>query len=468
MGRVGKLLKSTGVLFAAKAATQVVSFVLLPVYTAVLSTAEYGEIDLYTTAAMIVLPFLTLQLEQAVFRYLVGVEDERERASIITNGSVTMCGVTLVAACVFLIVSPLIGFARAPLVAFYYVAQALAAMLLQVSRGFGDNVGYGLGSFLVTVLSLLLNILLVAVMRKSVGGALIATAIANILAFVFLFFRTKLWKYLNFSLVSSGHATKMLRYSLPLVFNQVSSWAVNYSNRLVLLAFLGMGANGVYAVACKFSNALSTVYGTYNLAWTENMVFASNDSDYDTYVSRMTTLTMRGYLALVVAIMTVLPLLFPYFVNEAYWDAYEQVPPLLVSMFFSGMAATIGSIYIAHERTLAVAVTTCVAGVSCVVINLLTVQWLGLWSSSLANAASFGIMFFYRYMKVRDFQVVNIAWKKMIPGITIFAASTLLYYLRASIPSLVLGCAALAYSFRALKKAGVLDAVVSKLKKTQS
>ena len=87
MSRLRSLAKNTGILMAAKAATQVINFLLLPIYTSVLSTTEYGEVDLYVTASMILVPFLTLQLEQAAFRYLVGDESPADRSRVISSAA---------------------------------------------------------------------------------------------------------------------------------------------------------------------------------------------------------------------------------------------------------------------------------------------------------------------------------------------------------------------------------------------
>ena len=67
MSRGKDLVKNTGILFVAKTSTQVVSFFLLPLYTALLSTKEYGQLDIYYSLVMILMPVITLQLEQAIF-----------------------------------------------------------------------------------------------------------------------------------------------------------------------------------------------------------------------------------------------------------------------------------------------------------------------------------------------------------------------------------------------------------------
>ena len=86
MSRTKQLLKNTGILVVAKISTQVVNFLLLPLYTALLSTAQYGEIDIYTSLAMIIIPFLTLQVEMGIFRYFISCRDDKTRQQTISTG----------------------------------------------------------------------------------------------------------------------------------------------------------------------------------------------------------------------------------------------------------------------------------------------------------------------------------------------------------------------------------------------
>ena len=52
MGEKKRLLKNTGIIAVGGMATKLVSFLLLPLYTTVLSTAEYGVVDYINTIAL--------------------------------------------------------------------------------------------------------------------------------------------------------------------------------------------------------------------------------------------------------------------------------------------------------------------------------------------------------------------------------------------------------------------------------
>lgn len=50
-------------------ATRFLSFFLVPLHTSVLTTAEYGTYDLFNTTIGVLLPVLTLNIQEAILRF---------------------------------------------------------------------------------------------------------------------------------------------------------------------------------------------------------------------------------------------------------------------------------------------------------------------------------------------------------------------------------------------------------------
>ena len=62
--------------------SKIISFVIVPFYTYMLTTAEYGEADLVTTTVNLVVPFAMLGMNEAVLRFSASRElDQDEIAS---------------------------------------------------------------------------------------------------------------------------------------------------------------------------------------------------------------------------------------------------------------------------------------------------------------------------------------------------------------------------------------------------
>lgn len=413
MSRAKDLLKNTGILMIAKISTQVVSFLLLPLYTALLTTKDYGRVDIYTSLAMIVIPFLTLQVEMALFRFFITDENQASQKEIVSTSYAIIAGMMAVIGATYLIVSGMLKLPHRWLLFAYYISQALAAVLLQTCRAKGDNIGYGLASFISSAMAVALNVLFVAGLGWRVEGILTANIIAQFASCVYMLWRTKVHRYLSLAAVSLKRSRQLLNYAIPLVFNQIASWGINYSNRLIIVANWGEGINGIFSVASKFSNITGTFFNVYNVAWTENVVRSMNDEDGTAYISRMFELTFNVYLMLITGIINLLPFVFGIMVNEAFHDAYLHAPILLIGMLFSGMAATLGSIYIAYGKTREVSVTTMLAGVGNVLLHFLLLKKYGLYAASISTLFSFIVLFIYRYISIRKFFSIHFQIKKI-------------------------------------------------------
>lgn len=403
MSRGKDLVKNTGILMIAKISTQFVSFLLLPLYTALLTTEDYGRVDVYSSLSMLVIPFLTLQVEMALFRFFITDKEQTAQKEIVSSSYAIIGVMTATITGVFLVVLELLQLPHHWLLFGYYISQAFASALLQTCRAQGDNIGYGVATFISSALAVALNVLFVAVFHWRVEGIIAATIIAQSVSCVYMVVRTRVYRYLCIASISIARCRELMQYAVPLVFNQISSWAINYSNRLIIVAHWGEGINGIFSVASKFSNITGTFFNVYNVAWTENVVRSMDDPDGASYISRMFELTFNVYLVLVTGIVNVLPFVFDLMVNKGFHEAYLHVPVLLVGMLFSGMSATLGSIYIAYKKTKAVSATTALAGICNIVLHFTLLKACGLFAASISTLISFLLLFIYRWVAMKKF-----------------------------------------------------------------
>ena len=97
--RLKYLLKNTLIFSIGNFATKIISFFLIPLYTNLLSTYDYGLVDLIFTIATIAVPILTLNIMEAVMRFNLdkGVNhDEITKIGIVILLAATIIGVVLI------------------------------------------------------------------------------------------------------------------------------------------------------------------------------------------------------------------------------------------------------------------------------------------------------------------------------------------------------------------------------------
>lgn len=92
MNQKKQLLKNTAIIAIGKLSTQIVSFLLLPLYTAKLSTEEFGTYDFFVTLSVFLLPIITLLMEESMFRFLIDADDlKSKKTNNNSNNSIHSC-----------------------------------------------------------------------------------------------------------------------------------------------------------------------------------------------------------------------------------------------------------------------------------------------------------------------------------------------------------------------------------------
>ena len=430
MSKGKDLIKTTGILFVAKTSTQVISFFMLPLYTALLATGEYGQLDIYNSLVMILMPIITLQLEQAIFRFLVGINEKDIISKVITSAFYTLIITFLIVSILYISAAVIFQFEYSLPLYFYYSGIMCSTILYQVCRGFGKNGVYGFATFLISFLTVSLNIVFVAVFRIGILGVIISTAISHMIGSLYMLLCTKVYRYINKNYINHHKTKEMLKYSVPLIFNQISSWAINYSDRLIILTVLDIGMNGIYSVANKFSNILNSFFNVFNLAWTENVVKNIHDEDALKYTNKIITLTIQIYFSLIIGIINVLPFVFNLFINNEYKEAYNHIPILLTASVFSGISASLGSIYIGFKKTKNVGITTVLSGIVNIITHFALIYFIGLYAASISTLISFVCLFVYRYLNIQKFYNIRISFKKMGIIILILTYSWVVYIIK--------------------------------------
>lgn len=415
MSREKDLVKNTFILSIGKFLPKLTSFVTLPVLTACLTKAEYGTYDLIATLVMLVIPVATMQIQSAAFRFLIDCRGDKKASSeVISNIFVVTLPVTIL--CSFIIQFFFARFSLAVriLIIVYFLLDTLYLTIGQITRGLGNNKAYSVASITLSVVYMAGVVLFVYFRNAGLRGVMEALSVAQVAGILYLTVQCRLDSYLSFRYVSAAKIKELLAYSWPMVPNNLSSWVLKLSDRLVITAVLGVEANAVYAVANKIPNLLSIAQSIMVMAWQENASLAAGDADAEDYYTSMLDRVfslMFGYTVLLIAAT---PILFKILIKGDYAEAYFQMPVLILAMFFFMMSSYFGGIYIAHKRTVNVGISTMVAAGVNLLIDLLFVRLIGIWAGSISTLAAYTLLYFYRMVNCQSFQPIRINMKKQM------------------------------------------------------
>ena len=432
MSREGKLVKNTAIVALGQIGTKFISFFLLPLYTAVLSTEEYGTVDLLNTYVSLLIPIIFLQMDQAIFRFLIDHrKDNDEKTKLISTVFITV----ILHAILYLIVFGIVGnFIHNPykyFLATNVVTSMFSSMLLQTSRGLGDNVAYSLGSLVSGAGTIVLNIIFIVVFRWGAYGMLFATMLANILCMIFVFFKLKVYKYLSLMAWNKSILNSIWKYSIPLVPNALSWWIINASDRTIISQFLGIAANGVYSASNKFSAIIITVFSIFNMTWTESASMYIKDNDSSEYFSNIINVTIKLFTSICLLVIAIMPFSFSFFITgSSFAEAYMQIPILLIATLFNIIVSLLGSIYVALKKSNEIAKTSIYSAIINIVINILLIRYIGLFAASISTLLAYLSMSIYRYIDVQKYVRIKIDFTYVIIILPLIILVLFTYYLK--------------------------------------
>ena len=90
MGRYKRLFSNTAILGAGTFASKVLVFLLMPLYTSVLSASEFGVADILSQTANLIIPLASVGICDALFRFVLdtgdGDDQGIQRKRIFTSG----------------------------------------------------------------------------------------------------------------------------------------------------------------------------------------------------------------------------------------------------------------------------------------------------------------------------------------------------------------------------------------------
>lgn len=397
MNREKNLAKNTLIITIGKICTQLITFFLLPLYTGILSTEEYGTVDLLNTLVSLLLPIVTFQVEQAVFRELIEVRGKNDKESrIISSAVITVIFQCIVYLIIFALISPFINNHYKFFLATNVVANIFLSLLLQIARGFGDNKKYAFASFISALSTIVFNVLFLVVIKLGANGMLLGTMLGQIVATIYLFISLKIYKYLKVKDYKKEVIKSLWKYSLPLIPNAISWWVFNASDRVIASAFLGVDQNGILAASLKFSAVFITFYNIFNMSWTESISIAIKDDDVSDYFNRMFNIVLRLFTAMAVGMIACMPFVFPIMINEKFSAGYGLVPISIAGSLFNVIVGLISVIYVAEKNTKAIASTSIVSAVINIIVHLVLIKFIGLYAAVISTFVAFFVMSIYR------------------------------------------------------------------------
>lgn len=397
------LLKNTGIIAIGKFGTQIATFLLLPLYTKLFTTSEYGTFDFLTTLALFLIPCITLLMDEAMFRFLIDTQTDEEKENVISNSLFFLFICSIIICFLIWIILKLCNYKWNTLLVLYLFASISITISNALARGIGNIKLFSFSNFLSSVGIIVLNLILIIGFNMRVDGLLMSSILSNFVVSLMVFYLLDIKKYIKLQRINYNLLKEMISYSIPLVPNSISWVIINMSNRLIITFFIGTSANGIFSIANKFPSIINTVYGFFQTAWKETSAKIKNSGDIDKHYNEIYIQLSDILFAALVIIIAVLPIIFVYLIDDSYSEAYIYIPFLLLATYLNCVSNFYGGIFTAFKETKSLGTTTMISAILNILINVLLIGKFGIFSAVIASIISNCITAVMRLYKTKMF-----------------------------------------------------------------
>lgn len=355
-----------------------IQVITTPIFTRLLSTAEYGQYNVFNSWKGILGVFVSLNLSCGV--YIQGlVKFESEDKSF----SSSLQGLTL---------SLLTGWA------FIYLlfrdfwngifsmnsVQVLSMLsLIWTSAVFGFwaeeqkvHCRYGLLIFItlaVSVVNPVLGIFLVTHSENKVTARILGLALVELIAYTGLFCRqmsrgrrfysTKFWKY-------------ALLFNLPLIPHYLSQTVLNSCDRIMIERMVNADSAGIYSLAYSVS-LFMTILNTSLMQTINPWIYKKIKEKKTEDLAKVSYITMAIVAIANILLIAFAPEIIAVFAPVSYQDAIWVVPPIAISVYFMFCYGLFAEFAFYYEKTRFIMAASVIGAVLNIVLNYIFIDLFG-------------------------------------------------------------------------------------------
>ncbi len=408
MSNYKKLFSNTLFMVIGQFSNKILSFFLVPLYTYILSTEEFGMYDLISTTIMLLSPVLTVVISEAVMRFCLDKESNKQHILSAGLSFVLLGTATLILLSPIFIAVNLFGNYFGWLVVFF-VTNNLESVLMQYLKGIEKVKFYTFCGVFQTFTMFILNILFLAVFQWGIVGYMSAISVSRLLIILLIAVKEKLWKLIvNPFQIPKTTYSSLLKYTVPMIPNSVSWWISNSSDKYMIRYIISASAVGIYSVAYKIPTLLSMFVSIFISAFQISSVedFGSKESvDFFSNV-------YKGFSSVCIIVASLLIVSSGVFgkilFQNEFFLAWRVSCILVLAFLFNALAAYLGTIYTTAKKTGFLFYSTMIASVLNIILNVALINYIGMYGAAIATLVSYFCVWIIRLIYSRKIIPLNV------------------------------------------------------------
>lgn len=438
--KLKELTKDTAIYGISTMLGRFIGFLLVPFYTNVLSTSEFGiQSNIYAYIAFINVIFI-YGIDAAYMKYASLAENFERKKVFSTSYSFLVFTTIIFSLILFLLKDQFSSLMEIPnryFKIYYYLIliiafDAIAIVPFAKLRLERKALKYAVIKLLNILINLSLNLLLI--LKYNLG--IEAIFISNLLATLFSFLALQSEVIKNYSFYFDKELIKkILKFGIPYLPAALSATIVNVVDRPVVLALTNESTLGIYQANYKLGVFMMLFVSMFQFAWQPFFLNNAKEKNAKEIFSKVLTLFL-----LVSSIIWIVLTLFvddfariEFYKNKSiigkeFLSGLPIVPLVLLGYLFNGVYYVFqAGIYI-EEKTKYFPIVTFAGALVNVVVNIILIPLFGIMGAAFATFAAYFVMAVSLYFFSQKFYPINYDFNKVGIILILILISCVVYY----------------------------------------
>ena len=403
---------------------RLVTFLLLPLYTNILSQTEFGVISLIYTFLGFMTVILHYGLDASLLKYYVSAEHE-EKTAILSNAYLSFvltsflfsAGLILfryqVSSFLFGETLPNIVMMVA-VILFFDVLWAIHGLILRAEE---KSVAFVSMSLFNVCLTLGLNIYFVVYLHEGVMGVVKSNLIMSVFLFVCTF--PVIFSHISFHTLSKAKWKKMIRFGIPFLPSGIFAMIMELADRYILKYMTDMETVGLYSAGYKLGMLMLLLVMGFNMGWQPFFLKTKKGEDRKKLFTQITTYVLATvgfvWVLLIIWIENIVQLniggttLF----GHKYWESIVFVPWVALGyFFFASYSLQLPGVFLT-ERTKWIATVRAIGAGMNIGLNIILIHYIGAIGAAIATCLSFLGMSVALYIINKKIYPMHYEWLRL-------------------------------------------------------
>ena len=419
-------LATTGAAYtAASILSKLIAVALLPLYTRYLSPTDYGAAEVMFAAVVTASIFIRFGMIEALLRFYY--KDDEDPAKVVATSFAVLFWLSTAAALIALPFAKPISEAlldqSAPDLARIAIGGLWVATLHEYLLTLFRLEERARAFFTVTIANVIaaiaLTVVLVVGQDEGARGLLLGSYVSGAVFVLGLIVvhRRRLSLWIDVALLR-----RMGRFGLPTMPAELSLYALNFVDRIVIVRSVGLAEAGLYSLAVKFAQAVNVLVRGFQLAWPPLAYSIRDDGEARRVYAAIVTWFVAGCAFVVIGMW-----LFSRWIARAlaapqFFDSYEAIGLVATGVTLYALYMVLVVILGRTGRTEFNFPATIAALVANVALNIALVPSLGIVGAGLALVASYVVVVALMYVFTQRLFPVPYEWSRLARIVLISAA----------------------------------------------